>query len=65
MSEGGAVGKGRRLYISKADIMKQGLTEGCLGADSLRKGSELKDTLKDAVRDSKLKSPRRKKGGHA
>ena len=31
MTEAEAIGKGRRLYISKADIMKHGLTEGCLG----------------------------------
>ena len=29
MAEVEAIGKGRRLYISKADIMKHGLTEGC------------------------------------
>ena len=28
-------GKGGRLYISKADIMKHGLTEGCLGCRCL------------------------------
>ena len=57
MAEAEAIGKGRRLHISKADIMKHGLTEGCLGC-----GSELKDTLKDAVHDSKLKSPRTEEG---
>ena len=57
MAEAEAIGKARRLYISKADIMKHGLTEGCLGCRCL----ELKDTLKDVVHDSKLKSPRRKK----
>ena len=31
----------------------------------MRKGSELKDILKDAVHDSKLKSPRRKRDEHA
>ena len=30
MAEAEAIGKGRRLYISKADTMKRGLTEGCL-----------------------------------
>ena len=40
MSEGEAVGKGRRLYISKADIMKQGLTEGCLGCRFLAEGGK-------------------------
>ena len=58
-----AIGKGRRLYISKADIMKHGLTEGCLGCRCRR--NELKDTLKVAAHDSKLKSPRRKKEEHA
>ena len=42
MAEVEAIGKGRRLYISKADIMKHGLTEGCLGADASRRESELK-----------------------
>ena len=31
MAEAEAIGKSRRLYISKADLMKHGLTEGCLG----------------------------------
>ena len=31
VAEAEAIGKGRRLKISKADIMKHGLTEGCLG----------------------------------
>ena len=35
MAEAEAIGKGRRLYISKADIMKHGLTEGCLGCRRL------------------------------
>ena len=30
MAEAEAIGKGRRLYISKSDLMKHGLTEGCL-----------------------------------
>ena len=30
MAEAEAIEKGRRLYISKADIVKHGLTEGCL-----------------------------------
>ena len=38
MAEAEAIGKGRRLYISKADIMKHGLTEGCLGCRCLAKG---------------------------
>ena len=42
MTEAEAIGKGRRLYISKADVMKHGLTEGCLGR-CLAEGSELKD----------------------
>ena len=29
MAEAEAIGKGRRLFFSKADIMKHGLTEGC------------------------------------
>ena len=65
MAEAEAIGKGRRLHISKADLMKHGLTEGCLGCRCPAEGSELKDTLKDAVHDSKLKSPRRKKGENA
>ena len=31
MAEAEAIGKTRRLYINKADIIKHGLTEGCLG----------------------------------
>ena len=31
MAEAEAIGKGRRVCISKADLMKHGLTEGCLG----------------------------------
>ena len=38
MAEGEAIGKGRRLYISKAHIMKHGLTEGCLGCQCLADG---------------------------
>ena len=38
MAEAEAIGKGRRLYISKADIMKYGLTEGCLGCRCLAEG---------------------------
>ena len=38
MAEAEAIGKGRRLYISKADIMKHGLTEGCLGCRCLAEG---------------------------
>ena len=34
MAEAEAVGKVRRLYINKADIMKHGLTDGCLGCRS-------------------------------
>ena len=37
MVEAEAIGKGRRLY-SKADIMKHGLTEGCLGCRCLAEG---------------------------
>ena len=32
MAEAEAIRKGRRLHISKADIMKHGLTEGYLGS---------------------------------
>ena len=35
MAEAEAIGKGRRLYISKANLMKHGLTEGCLGCRCL------------------------------
>ena len=38
MAEAEAIGKGRRLCNSKADIMKQGLTEGCLGCRRLAEG---------------------------
>ena len=38
MAEAEAIGKGRRLYISKADLMKHGLTEGCLGCRCLAEG---------------------------
>ena len=59
IAEAEGIGKTRRLYINKADITKHGLTEGCLGAVPSQKGNERKDTPKDAVHDSKLKSPRR------
>ena len=49
MAEAKAIGKGRRLHVSKADLMKHGL----------------KDTLEDAVYNSKPKSPRRKMEEHA
>ena len=35
MAEAEAIGKGRRRFISKADTMKHGLTEGCLGCRCL------------------------------
>ena len=38
MAEAEAIGKCRRLYIGKADIMKYGLTEGCLGCRCLAEG---------------------------
>ena len=38
MAEAEAIGKGRRLYISKADLMKHGLIEGCLGCRCLAEG---------------------------
>ena len=38
MAEVEAIGNGRRLYISKADIMKHGLTEGCLRCRCLAEG---------------------------
>ena len=37
MASAKAIGKGH-LYISKADIMKHGLTEGCLGCRCLAEG---------------------------
>ena len=56
MAEAEAIGKGGRLHISKADAW---------GADVSRRESELKDTLKVAAHDSKLKSPSRRMGEHA
>ena len=38
MAEAEAIGRTRRLYINKADIMKFGLTEGCLGCRCLAEG---------------------------
>ena len=38
MAEAEAIGKVRRLHISKADIMEHGLTEGCLGCRCLAEG---------------------------
>ena len=38
MAEAEAIGKTRRLCINKADIMKHGLTEGCLGCRSFAEG---------------------------
>ena len=35
VAEAEAIGNGRRLYISKADLMRHGLTEGCLGCRCL------------------------------
>ena len=35
MAEAEAIGRTRRLHINKADIMKYGLTEGCLGCRCL------------------------------
>ena len=37
LAEAEAIGNIRRLYINKADIMKHGLTEGCLGFCSFAK----------------------------
>ena len=63
MAEAEAIGKGRRLSISKADSMKHGLTEGWLGCRCLAEGKRaLKDILKDAVHDSKLKSQKTEEG---
>ena len=39
MAEAEAIGKARRLYINKGDIMKHGLTEGCLGCRSFTEGA--------------------------
>ena len=66
MAEEDSMGKSR-LHTNKADFMKHGLTEGRLGCRSFaegnpsQKGSERKDTPRDAVHDSKLKSPRQTK----
>ena len=38
MVEADALGKVRRLHINKADIMKHGLTEGCLGRRAFAEG---------------------------
>ena len=38
MAEAEAIGKGRRLDISKADIMKHGLIEGCFGCRCFAEG---------------------------
>ena len=38
MAEAEAIGRTRRLYINKADFMKYGLTEGCLGCHCLAEG---------------------------
>ena len=38
MAEAEAIGKGRRLHISKADLMRHGVTEGCLGCRCLAEG---------------------------
>ena len=38
MADAEAIGKSRRLYISKADFMKHGSTEGCLGGRCLAEG---------------------------
>ena len=37
-AEAQAIGRTRRLYINKADIVKYGLTEGCLGCRCLAEG---------------------------
>ena len=38
IAEAEALAKTRRLYISKADIMKHGLTEGCPGCRAIAEG---------------------------
>ena len=38
MAEADALGKARRLYITNADIMKCGLTEGCVGCRAIAEG---------------------------
>ena len=40
-----AIGKARRLCISKADIMKHGLTGGCLGCRCLAEGKRAQGPL--------------------
>ena len=45
MAEAEAIGKGRRLYISKADLMKHGLIEGCLGRRCHAEGEASSRTL--------------------
>ena len=63
MAESEATGKGRLLYVGKAGLMNHELIGRCFqGADALRRGSELKETPKDAVHDSKSKSPRTEEG---
>ena len=38
LAEAEALARKRRLYISKADIMKHGLTEGCAGCRAIAEG---------------------------
>ena len=47
MAEAEAIGKGRRLYISKADIMEHGLTEGCLWCRCLAEGKRAQGHSED------------------
>ena len=63
MAESEATGKGRLLYVGKAGLMNHELIGRCFqGADASRRGSEPKETPKDAVHDSKPKSPRTEEG---
>ena len=59
MAEADGIGQRRRQYISKADIMKRVLTEGCLGCRCLEEGQRAQGHSQEC-RTPKLKSPRRK-----
>ena len=43
IEEAEAIGKMRRLYINKADIMKHGMAEGCLGCRSFAEGKRAQE----------------------
>ena len=65
MAEAEAIGKGRRLYISKADLMKHGLTEGCLGCRCLAEGKRAQGHAEGCRARLEAEIAKKKKEDHA